>query len=70
MQVFDELIGFFRLTLNFEGQHGTRPAREVFLGQCVVRAAFQSRIVHPFDLRMPLEPFGEGLGIGNVAFHS
>ena len=65
----DHLPGVLLAALHLEAHHGTETAL-LTLGQRVLRMAGQACVVDAFDLRLLLQPLGDGLGAGAVGLHA
>ena len=56
--------------LNTKGQHAARPFWQIFLGNLVIRMAFQAWIIHPFHRFMSGQEIRHNTGIGDMLLHT
>src|SRR5690606_10026302 len=69
-EVINEAAGVRFCSFQCEGENCTKSVSEVFLCKLVIRAAFESRIVHTFDQRMFFKPLRECKCIINRALYA
>ena len=67
LQGFNELLASFSAAFDAKTEDGPGAFGQEFLASCAIRAAFEAGVSHPGDFGVFLEPFGDLLGIGDMA---